>query len=60
MNRAILLIVFAQRSLEAFISKQHSSELSKTENEARRVLIHFRRDAANWLEDEKGDVHQTE
>jgi hypothetical protein len=56
----MLLIVFAQRPLEAFISKQHSSELSKTENEARRVLIHFRRDAANWLEDEKGDVHQTE
>jgi hypothetical protein len=60
MNRTMLLIVFAQRLLEAFISKQHSSELSKTENEARRVLIHFRRDPANWLEDEKGDVHQTE
>jgi hypothetical protein len=42
MNRAMLFIAFAQRSLEAFISKQHSSELSKTENEARPVLIHFR------------------
>jgi hypothetical protein len=42
-----------------FISKQHSSELSKTESKARPVLIHFRGDAATWLEDEKGDVRLT-
>jgi hypothetical protein len=60
MNRAMLFIAFAQRSLEAFILKQYSSELSKTENKARPVLIHFRVIQQIGLKMGKGDVHLTE
>jgi hypothetical protein len=46
---------------EGFLAKYDSSELlARIESPRRQVLIHLRRDAARWLEGEKGDVHLTE